>query len=171
MKTTFAFRLPHGHVDEAGVVHRDGMMRLAVARDEIQLLQDPRVQADPTRLMVLLIARVVTKLGLGDVQQVSAELIANLHPVDLTYLLELYRELNEAPTAFAHDLACPSCQHCMRVDVVTGAPTPSRDSAAPRVDLRPGPQPAPRPPRRKPSHHDLPQQDNRARGEPHRAAS
>ena len=62
-KTTYSFRLPRGFVDEDGNVHRDGVMRLATARDEILPLQDYRVQSNRAYLVIVLLSRVVTKLG------------------------------------------------------------------------------------------------------------
>ena len=38
MRTEFPFTLPRGYVDAAGNVHREGAMRLATARDEIDAL-------------------------------------------------------------------------------------------------------------------------------------
>ena len=64
-KTQFSFRLPRGYVDEEGNVHRDGVMRLATARDEILPLQDYRVQSNRAYLVIVLLSRVVTKLGEG----------------------------------------------------------------------------------------------------------
>jgi len=34
-KTEFSFSLPRGYVDKNGNVHKDGVMRLATAKDEI----------------------------------------------------------------------------------------------------------------------------------------
>jgi len=44
LHTEFAFVLPRGYVDETGTVHREGVMRLATARDEILPQRDPRVR-------------------------------------------------------------------------------------------------------------------------------
>jgi hypothetical protein len=124
MKTEYAFRLPHGYRDTEGVVHRDGVMRLATARDEISLLADPRVQADRSYLMVLLLSRVVIKLGLGDVQRPSLGIIESLDAADLAYLQAHYHQINEDPTPFMNHLACPSCHHPMEVDMITGSSAP-----------------------------------------------
>ena len=63
MKTEFEFALPKGFVDADGTVHRDGVMRLATARDEIEPLRDPGVRQNDAYLAVLLLSRVVTRLG------------------------------------------------------------------------------------------------------------
>ena len=44
MRTEFAFTLPRGLVDAAGTVHKDGTMRLATARDEIEPMRDAQVR-------------------------------------------------------------------------------------------------------------------------------
>src|SRR5512144_776364 len=63
LQTEYAFLLPRGYVDAQGTVHRDGVMRLATARDEITPQRDPRVRENESYLTVLLLSRVVTKLG------------------------------------------------------------------------------------------------------------
>jgi len=118
-KTQFNFRLPRGFVDEAGKVHRDGVMRLATARDEILPLQDYRVQSNRAYLVIVLLSRVVTKLG--DVEMVTAETIENLFSTDLAYLQEFYRKINEEGGAPKHHVVCSKCANEMDVDMVTGA--------------------------------------------------
>src|SRR5688572_4003685 len=83
-KTQFPFRLPRGYVDESGTVHRDGVMRLATARDEILPLQDYRVQSNRAYLVIVLLSRVVTKLG--EHNHISVDMIENLFSTDLAYL-------------------------------------------------------------------------------------
>jgi len=118
-KTEFAFRLPRGFVDEEGTIHRDGIMRLATARDEIQPLQDYRVQANRAYLVILLLSKVITKIG--SVERITVDVIENLFSTDLAYLQEFYRKINEEGGAPKHHIACPKCQHEMDVDMVTGA--------------------------------------------------
>ena len=50
-------------LDEDGTLHRDGVMRRATAADEILPLKDPRVQKNEAYLIVILLSRVVTRLG------------------------------------------------------------------------------------------------------------
>jgi hypothetical protein len=118
-KTEYAFRLPRGFVDENGTLHRDGVMRLATARDEIVPLQDYRVQANRAYLVIVLLSRVVTKLG--DLTRINVDTIENLFSTDLAYLQEFYRKINEEGGAPKHHVTCPKCQHAMDVDMVTGA--------------------------------------------------
>ena len=119
-QTEFRFRLPKGFVDpETGQVHRDGVMRLATARDEIVPLQDYRVQANRAYLVIVLLSRVIKKLG--EVGDISVSTVENLFSTDLAYLQEFYRKINEEGGAPKHHITCPKCQHEMDVDMVTGA--------------------------------------------------
>ena len=45
----YTFVLPRGYVDAQGLVHRDGVMRLATARDEIVPQRDARVRETKSR--------------------------------------------------------------------------------------------------------------------------
>lgn len=118
-KTQFQFKLPRGYVDEAGAVHRDGIMRLATARDEIIPLQDYRVQANRAYLVIVLLSRVVTKIG--EVTFITADIVEALFSTDLAYLQEFYRKINEEGGAPKHHVVCPKCANEMDVDMVTGA--------------------------------------------------
>lgn len=118
-KTQFPFRLPRGYVDDSGKVHRDGVMRLATARDEIVPLQDYRVQSNRAYLVIVLMSRVITKLG--DLDSVNVEVVENLFSTDLAYLQEFYRKINEEGGTPKHHVTCGKCSHEMDVDMVTGA--------------------------------------------------
>jgi len=118
-KTQFPFKLPRGFVDSDGKVHRDGIMRLATARDEIIPLQDYRVQSNRAYLVIVLLSRVVTKLG--ELEMVGVDVIENLFSTDLAYLQEFYRKINEEGGAPKHHVACPKCGNELDVDMVTGA--------------------------------------------------
>jgi hypothetical protein len=117
LRTEFLFELPRGYVDDAGVVHRDGTMRLATARDELLPLRDDRVRENPAYLTVMLLGRVVTRLG--TVTDVHAGVIENLFASDVAFLQDLYRRVNsEGHTRAA--VACPQCKHEFAVDVAGG---------------------------------------------------
>src|SRR5688500_7297622 len=117
-QTEFRFRLPKGLVDpESGQLHRDGVMRLATAKDEIVPLQDYRVQSNRAYLVILLLSRVITKLG--DLRSIDTDVIENLFSADLAYLQEFYRKINEEGSAKVH-AACPSCKSEFDIDMVTG---------------------------------------------------
>ncbi|MBV9774830.1 MAG: phage tail assembly protein, partial [Gemmatimonadetes bacterium] len=83
-QTEFPFTLPRGYVDREGTVHREGVMRLATAADEIAPLKDPRVQANPGYLVVILLARVVTRLG--EIRQLNPAIVEGLYSADLAFL-------------------------------------------------------------------------------------
>ena len=114
LRTEFDFVLPRGYVDDEGNVHREGRMRLATARDEILPQRDPRVRENEAYLTVILLARVVTRLG--SIGQVTPSTIEGLFASDLAFLQDLYRRVNsEGSTHVA--ITCPSCKHEFAVDV------------------------------------------------------
>ena len=76
LQTEFEFSLPRGYVDREGTLHREGVMRLANARDEILPLQDPRVQRNEAYHIVILLSRVITRLG--EVRDVNPGVIEGL---------------------------------------------------------------------------------------------
>src|SRR5262244_479251 len=91
-QTEVEFTLPKGYLDEHGVLHRRGVMRLATAADEILPLRDPRVQQNQAYLAVIVLARVVIKLG--DVANIDTRVIEGLFASDLDYLQRLYEQVN-----------------------------------------------------------------------------
>jgi hypothetical protein len=117
--TTFDFELPRGYVDDDGVVHRHGTMRLATARDELLPLSDMRVKDNPAYLSVVLLARVVTRLG--TLRSVHGDIIENLFASDLAFLQDLYRRINTEGHTRA-SITCPACHHGFAVDVAGGRP-------------------------------------------------
>ncbi|MFI2458157.1 hypothetical protein [Streptomyces sp. NPDC019539] len=119
MRTEYPFVLPRGYVDPQGRVHREGLMRLATARDEIAPQSDPKVRQNPAYLTVLLLGRTVTRLG--TVPDVSTNIIENLFASDLAFLQDLYRRINQEGHTEA-EVSCPSCEHLFLVDVAGDAP-------------------------------------------------
>ncbi|HEX9965026.1 MAG TPA: hypothetical protein VGB04_08580 [Allosphingosinicella sp.] len=91
-QTEVEFTLPKGYLDGEGVLHREGVMRLATAADEILPLKDPRVQQNPAYLAIIVLARVVTRLGA--LPDVNTRVIEGLFALDLSYLQALYESLN-----------------------------------------------------------------------------
>lgn len=111
--TRFEFDLPRGFVDARGDVHRRGVMRLATAKDEILPLRDPRVRDNDAYLSIVLLSRVVERIG--DVDQVTPGTIENLFAADLEFLQRLYQRLNrDADTII--DVRCPACGEEFAVD-------------------------------------------------------
>jgi hypothetical protein len=118
IRTEYPFVLPRGYVDENGTIHRDGIMRLATARDEISTQTDPRVRQNPAYLTVLLLSRTITRIG--QVKQPDTLVIENLFASDLAFLQDLYRRINqEGHTEVAVD--CPACGQSFTVDVAGDA--------------------------------------------------
>ena len=91
-QTEVEFTLPKGYLDGDGVLHRDGVMRLATAADKILPLKDPRVQRNPAYLPIIVLARVVTRLGA--LPDVNTKVIEGLFASDLAYLQALYESVN-----------------------------------------------------------------------------
>jgi hypothetical protein len=114
MKTEFEFALPRGYVDSDGTVHRDGIMRLATARDEIEPLRDASVRQNEAYLAVLLLARVVTRLG--TITMLTPDLIEGLYAADFDHLQRLYERINADGEAVG-SVSCPACAHPFEVDL------------------------------------------------------
>jgi hypothetical protein len=114
MKTEFEFTLPQGFMDPDGQVHRDGSMRMAMALDEVEALQHPRVQANEAYLPIVLLARVVTQLG--GLTAVTSEVTARLFAADLAYLEDLYQRIN-TPMPVVVTAVCPNCAHPFHLEV------------------------------------------------------
>jgi hypothetical protein len=91
-QTEVEFTLPKGYLEPTGVLHRHGVMRLATAADEILPLRDPRVQANQAYLAVIVLARVITKLG--DLPAIDTRVVEGLFASDLDFLQRLYERLN-----------------------------------------------------------------------------
>ncbi len=108
LQTEFPFTLPLGYADAEGNLHRDGVMRLATAFDEIAPLKDPRVHNNPAYLLVILLARVVTRLG--TLEHLNPKIIEGLFAADLAYLQDFYRRINE----HGHNLVRAQCPHCQQ---------------------------------------------------------
>jgi hypothetical protein len=113
-QTEFEFTLPVGYTDQDGNVHRQGVMRMATAMDEIAPLRDLRVRGNQAYLAVILLSRVITRLG--NLPMISTAVIENLYVADLAYLQALYRRINEeGKTTFT--VTCPACQTNHEVDL------------------------------------------------------
>jgi len=117
LQTELEFQLPKGYVDEEGNLHRKGVMRLATAADEILPMRDSRVQANAAYLTVIVLSRVITRLG--DLRAVTPKVVEGLFSGDLAYLQEFYRRINEEGAPRVH-AKCPSCQTEFDVDLLGG---------------------------------------------------
>ena len=114
MRTEFAFTLPRGYVDAAGAVHREGTMRLATARDEIEPLRDVQVRQNEAYLAVLLLARTVTRIGV--VTDITPAVVEDLYAADFDHLQRLYERINTDGEAVGA-VTCPHCSQAFEVDL------------------------------------------------------
>ena len=113
-QTEFEFTLPRGYVDKDGNVHKKGVMRLATAKDEILPLQDYRVQNNRAYLVIILLSRVISKLG--SLKSINPSVIEDMYSADLAYLQDFYRRVNEEGTSKV-TVGCPECKHRFEVDL------------------------------------------------------
>jgi hypothetical protein len=105
LKTEYEFILPRGYVDKEGNLHREGVMRLANAKDEIVPLNDLRVQRNRAYLIIVLLSRVISRLG--NLNEVNTGVVENLFASDLRFLEEMYNRINEDEATLT--VSCPEC--------------------------------------------------------------
>ena len=115
LRTEYDFELPKGYIDKDGTLHRNGVMRLATAADEILPMKDPRVKQNPSYLAIIVLARVVVRLG--EVELITPKVIEDLFSSDLAYLQDFYQRINQ------HDgkgisATCPKCESAFEVEAV-----------------------------------------------------
>ncbi|MBD2846101.1 phage tail assembly protein [Paenibacillus sp. IB182496] len=113
-QTEYEFELPRGYVDDSGTLHKRGVMRLATAADEILPMRDQRVQQNPSYLSIILLTRVVTKLG--DLKHIDTRIVEKLFTADLAFLQNFYHQINEAELPRVQTM-CPKCEHEFEVAV------------------------------------------------------
>lgn len=114
LQTEFEFTLPFGFVDDAGTLHREGNMRLATARDEVEVAGDPRVRANEAYAPIVLLGRVVTRLG--GVSTIGPALIERLYAADFGYLQAMFVRLNDAGEQLV-ETECPACSTRFPLDL------------------------------------------------------
>ncbi len=106
MQTEHPFVLPRGFLSSDGETFREGTIRMARAEDEIHVLGDARVAANRAYAVVLLIARVVVRLGPLEGDAIDESLIEQLFSADLAHLQDRYREINGV------GIETRICPHC-----------------------------------------------------------
>lgn len=114
MQTEYAFTLPRGLVAPDGEVHREGAMRLATARDEIEPLRDPVVRSNEAYLSVLLLSRTIVRIG--SVSEVTPSVVEGLYAADFDHLQRLYERLNTDGETVGV-VGCPECRQEFEVDL------------------------------------------------------
>jgi len=107
IQTEVEFTLPKGFLDDQGTLHRNGVMRLATAADEILPLKEASVQKNPAYLTVILLSRVIVRLG--DLNLITPATIERMFAADVGYLQDLYNELNDV-TGQTTTVTCPNCE-------------------------------------------------------------
>jgi len=112
--TEVDFELPKGYVDAEGNLHHKGIMRLSTAADEILSMKDPRVHTLPAYLIIILLSRVVIKLG--TLEPINPAVIEGLFSEDLAYLQALYNKVN-ALTPHGMIVRCPHCDTSFEAEV------------------------------------------------------
>lgn len=112
----FPFALPHGFRDADGNLHREGTMRMSTGFDEIAPLKDPRVSANPGYLIIILLSRVITRLG--TIEYINPKLIESLLSGDLIFLQDFYRRINENGHSRLH-VSCPHCRGEFEVEMAS----------------------------------------------------
>ena len=115
LTTTFTFTLPRGLLDSEGQVHRKGIMRLATAKDEVIVQKNKAAQENEVSAAIVMLSQVITELG--DLVQVSPELLENLFSRDLAYLREFYNRINQQGNAQI-ETQCPHCNHGFSTEFV-----------------------------------------------------
>ncbi|GAA1621560.1 hypothetical protein [Georgenia ruanii] len=128
LQTRYDFTLPRGYVDAQGAVHREGTMRLATARDELEPLRDPTIDGpDDPRLTIVVLARVVERLG--SLELVTTREIESLFAADLAFLQDFYGVINFGSQAEYEELL--AAQRDAAAPVTTAVPAPAGPAAPP----------------------------------------
>jgi hypothetical protein len=114
LQTEYEFTLPQGFVDKEGTLHRDGVMRLATAFDEVAPMKDPRVQNNPAYLTVILLSRVIKHLG--ELENINPKVIEELFIGDFDFLQDFYRRIN-GNGGIVLPVTCPECEVHFNVEI------------------------------------------------------
>jgi hypothetical protein len=114
LQTEYEFTLPKGYVDNSGNLHKQGNMRLATAADEILPLKDPRVKSNQAYLLIILLSRVITRLG--NLPEINTRTVEGLFSADLAFLQNFYRQINEDGQNMVQTI-CPDCNKKFGVDI------------------------------------------------------
>jgi hypothetical protein len=120
LQTEYDFTLPCGYVDDDGTLHREGVMRLSTALDEVEAAQDGRGRVNDAYQSIVLLARVVTSLG--GISPVETHVIERLFSADFVYLQELFVRVNGVPDEIV-ETECPSCGARFPIDLAQGVNT------------------------------------------------
>ncbi|MFH7242452.1 MAG: phage tail assembly protein [Spirulina sp.] len=112
--TEFPFELPRGLMGSDGVLRREGIMRLATARDELTVSRNRQAQAQPGYGDLVMLSQVIIRLG--DLVTLTPTVLEELFTVDLSYLREFYNRINQSGEAHI-PAQCPQCQHAFNLEL------------------------------------------------------
>jgi len=115
-QTEHEFTLKGGYLHQDGTVHKNVVMRRATAADEILPLADPRVVKNPAYLIVILLSRVITRLGPLRDEEINPKIIEGLYASDVADLQNLYNTINRVDDA--PRVTCPQCQHTFKAEAL-----------------------------------------------------
>jgi hypothetical protein len=77
-------------------------------------MKDPRVQANPAYLVIILFSRVITRMG--TLTTLNPKIIEGLFSADLAFLQDFYRRINEYGTSRV-SVNCPHCEGKFEVEI------------------------------------------------------
>ncbi len=120
LQTEVEFTLPCGYVDAEGNLQRQGVMRRATARDEVETLEHPRARANEAYGAILLLSRVITRLG--TLAAITPQVVEMLFATDFVYLQDLYAQFNAGVPNLV-ETECPACGTRFVLDVNYGNAT------------------------------------------------
>lgn len=106
MQTEYQFKLPKGYLAQDGSIHKEGSMRLATAKDEIEASRHPKAKAAPEYATIILLSRVITRLNGCD--SITTEMIENMYTADVNFLQNMYETINNNEEFSVH-VTCPHC--------------------------------------------------------------
>lgn len=106
--TEFDFTLPKGLIDTQGQLHREGRMRLATVKDELRILQEQRIQANPAYGSLVMLSQVITRLG--QIERVTPDHLEDLFRPDIQYLKVFYEQIHQSGQPQVA-VQCPHYQH------------------------------------------------------------
>jgi hypothetical protein len=79
-------------------------------------MRDPRVRANQAYLVVILLARVISRLGTLRDDEINPGVIESLFSADLAFLQDFYQRINELGASTV-DTVCPACNHAYAIDI------------------------------------------------------
>lgn len=106
MQKEYEFLLPKGYVDSEGAVHRQGVMRLATARDELEACCAPECRRNADFAPIYILSSVI--LRLGNIERVTPEIVKEFFTADFQFLQNMYEAINGVDDPVMH-VQCPHC--------------------------------------------------------------